>query len=123
LRTRRMLVGMTQKQLASLLKITFQQVQKYEKGINAIAPSRLYRTAMFLDVPVTYFFEGLELDRRAKTNATECPIEEFARTREGVALYQAYSSVKDFQLRRTLLQLIENLARISGGQKNHAPQS
>jgi transcriptional regulator with XRE-family HTH domain len=65
LRERRLELGMSQEQLASLLGITFQQVQKYEKGINRIAASRLFEISIALDMPVSRFFEGL-LSGRAK---------------------------------------------------------
>jgi transcriptional regulator with XRE-family HTH domain len=58
-RARRLAIGMTQEKLADLLGITFQQVQKYEKGVNRIAASRLYEITQALDVSVAYFFEGL----------------------------------------------------------------
>lgn len=58
-RTRRLEIGMSQERLAALLGITFQQVQKYEKGINRIAASRLWDISQALDLPVAKFFEGL----------------------------------------------------------------
>ncbi len=65
LRERRLEVGMTQETLADLLGITFQQIQKYEKGINRISASRLFEMTRILSVSVTYFFEDLT-DKRAR---------------------------------------------------------
>jgi transcriptional regulator with XRE-family HTH domain len=65
-RQRRLEIGMSQEKLAELLGVTFQQVQKYEKGVNRIAASRLYDMTKALDVSVGYFFEGLE-ERIAKS--------------------------------------------------------
>jgi transcriptional regulator with XRE-family HTH domain len=58
-RARRLEVGMSQEQLADLLGVTFQQIQKYEKGVNRVAASRLYDMTNALDVEITYFFAGL----------------------------------------------------------------
>jgi len=60
LRERRLQIGMSQEQLAALLGVTFQQIQKYEKGINRVAASRLYDMSEALDVDITYFFDGLQ---------------------------------------------------------------
>src|SRR5687768_15605122 len=59
LRDRRLLKGLTQEQLASRLGVTFQQLQKYEKGVNRVSVSRLYHAAQILQVPILWFFEGL----------------------------------------------------------------
>ena len=64
-RSRRLEIGMSQERLAELLGVTFQQVQKYEKGVNRIAASRLYDIAAALDMPAARFFEGLSVGRSA----------------------------------------------------------
>ena len=58
-RLRRMLIGMSQERLGELLGLTFQQVQKYEKGVNRIGAGRLYQVAQILGVPINYFYEGV----------------------------------------------------------------
>lgn len=63
-RERRLKMGMSQEQLAELIGVTFQQIQKYEKGVNRVAASRLYAMTGALDVEITYFFDGLPKPKR-----------------------------------------------------------
>lgn len=65
IRQRRLMLGMTQQALASRLGVTFQQLQKYEMGNNRVSASRLWDIARLMDVPISYFFEGLEASQRA----------------------------------------------------------
>lgn len=66
LRHRRLEIGMSQEQLAESLGVTFQQIQKYEKGVNRVAASRLYDITKALEVEITYFFEGLPKSKRGR---------------------------------------------------------
>ncbi|MAB15524.1 MAG: transcriptional regulator [Parvibaculum sp.] len=107
---RRMLIGMSQEKLGESLELTFQQVQKYEKGSNRVGASRLYQIAQVLGVPVSYFYEGLE----AASTADEGPDTgfdfELLSTTEGIQLNAAFFSISDPSLRKRLLDLIKLLA-------------
>ncbi|PKQ09693.1 MAG: transcriptional regulator [Alphaproteobacteria bacterium HGW-Alphaproteobacteria-12] len=111
---RRMLVGMSQEKLGLALGLTFQQVQKYEKGTNRIGASRLYQIGSVLGVPIEYFFEGLErggeyrdTDEAAGAGNFEIDI---LSTAEGIQLNSAFFAIGDPKLRRRLLDLVKTLA-------------
>lgn len=97
-RARRLLAGMSQDAFASQLGITFQQVQKYEKGANRISASRLYRMAKILNAPISYFFE--------EVGAESLPGK---LRREGLELVRAFNSIGNQHMRRQVLSLIEAL--------------
>ncbi|MBL8549812.1 MAG: helix-turn-helix transcriptional regulator [Hyphomonadaceae bacterium] len=111
-RTRRLEVNMSQERLAELLGVTFQQVQKYEKGVNRIAASRLFDIASSLDVPVAHFFEGINPGRGARGLA-EDPAESFLyetiSTPEGLQLVSMFASIKNQKVRRRVLDLVRAL--------------
>src|ERR1700733_9094915 len=90
IRLRRMLVGMSQERLGELLGLTFQQVQKYEKGVNRIGAGRLFQVAQILGVPISYFYEGVaEQSAEAMRNGdstTPPPVMEFLSSGEGLQL-------------------------------------
>ena len=110
LRQRRRLLGMTQQKLAEAVSIRFQQIQKYESGANRISASRLYTLAKALDVPVAYFYEGLE-DAAAGAEkglngrhaATSAPADAF-QNKEAIDLVRAFYALED-EPRRRLLDL------------------
>jgi transcriptional regulator with XRE-family HTH domain len=110
LRMRRLLVGMSQEKLGEALGITFQQVQKYEKGTNRISASRLQHASKVLAVPVEYFYEGgPQLDtEQAGFAEAEAPgyVSDFLMTNEGVQLVKAFLRIKDAAVRRRLVSLI-----------------
>lgn len=117
-RMRRRTAGLTQQALADALGLTFQQVQKYERGANRISASKLYEIARFLSSPVSYFFEGLTgpeagegEDQRAQ--ALEQSIRDFLRTPEGLELARLYPHVHPPQVRRRMLDLVRTLAEVS----------
>jgi transcriptional regulator with XRE-family HTH domain len=111
-----MLIGMSQEKLGELLGLTFQQVQKYEKGTNRIGASRLHQIARFLGVNVQFFFEDVAEDAPrsaapgfAETN--EAPsIMEFLSTSDGLELNRAYSKIPDPKVRKKILDLVRCLA-------------
>jgi transcriptional regulator with XRE-family HTH domain len=113
---RRMLIGMSQEKLGEQLGLTFQQVQKYEKGANRIGASRLWDISRILDVPVRFFFEGL---RPAAGQAAEGFAEEaqpdyvldFVQSNEGVQLIKAFVQIKDDNVRRGIVNLAKTLAK------------
>jgi len=114
-RLRRMLVGMSQERLGELLGLTFQQVQKYEKGINRIGAGRLFEVAGILDVPISFFYEDLIGDKaRAARGFAEGgsppPVMEFVSSGEGLQLSLAFMRIKDTKVRRKILDLVRSLA-------------
>ena len=113
-RTRRTMLGMSQEKLGNALNLTFQQVQKYEKGTNRIGASRLLQISNILDVPVDYFFEGVP-DVRGSFKATRgAPspafVSDFLATTDGMALTKAFVGIKDAKLRRSIVTLVERIA-------------
>ena len=113
-RMRRMLVGMSQEKLGEALGITFQQIQKYEKGTNRIGASRLHRIASVLGVPIEFFYEGAPHANVGQAGFAEAPsqtyVSDFLSTAEGVQLVKAFLEIKDAKVRRKLVELISTLA-------------
>jgi transcriptional regulator with XRE-family HTH domain len=101
-RTRRLALQMSQGRLAEILGITFQQVQKYEQGVNRIAASRLYDIADGLDMPVSAFFEGLRGKRKGRTAGDD--IEEALSTSGAHELVRTYAGIKSAARRRRVLE-------------------
>ena len=115
-RSRRMALGMSQTDLGDALGVTFQQIQKYEKGTNRIGAGRLHRLAEVLKVDPAFFFEG-EMGQTAHTSSspdylTDSPdyLTEFLATSEGIALMNAFRSVPTAKLRRNVIALVQALA-------------
>ena len=92
-RHRRWMVGMTQQQLAEKVGIKFQQIQKYETGMNRVSASRLYEIARTLDVPVSHFFEGLE-------NEPVQESQDVLSDKEAMELIRSYYAIPENQRRR-----------------------
>ena len=113
-RMRRMMLTMSQTKLGDALGLTFQQVQKYEKGTNRISASRLQQSAHILQVPVTFFFEGgpsVPGAPHAKGTApSPAYVSDFLATSEGHALIKAFTQIKDAKLRRRIVGLVEEIA-------------
>ena len=107
LRRRRRLLGLTQQQLAIAVGVRFQQIQKYECGANRISAARLWQLAEALEVPVSYFFDGLAEDERAGNDPSEGGGEMFAR-KETQDLIRAYYQLGE-RPRRRLLDLARSL--------------
>lgn len=115
-RLRRMLIGMSQEKLGELLGLTFQQVQKYEKGANRIGASRLYDISTILSVPVQYFFEDLPASQGQKLNGhglsepdREPFVMDFVSSTEGLQLIRSYTKVTDPRVRKRILELVKSL--------------
>jgi transcriptional regulator with XRE-family HTH domain len=116
-RFRRMLLGMSQEKLGEKLGLTFQQVQKYEKGINRIGASRLYDLAQVLGVPVQFFYEEAPI-AEARANGPdgqadgpdEHSIVAFLRSRDGLELNRAFVRIPDLKARRAIVDLVRSLA-------------
>jgi transcriptional regulator with XRE-family HTH domain len=112
-RLRRMLIGMSQERLGELLGLTFQQVQKYEKGINRIGAGRLFEVAGILGVPVSFFYEDADSVPQGAAFAEgnePPPVMEFLASGEGLQLSLAFMRIKDIKVRRRILDLVRSLA-------------
>ncbi len=105
-RHRRWMVGMTQQQLADAVGIKFQQIQKYETGMNRISASRLWDIASALEVPVAYFFEGLASEPKALDSALPGDI---LADREALELIRSYYAIPE-QQRKQLFELARVLS-------------
>jgi transcriptional regulator with XRE-family HTH domain len=116
-RMRRLMLHMSQERLADQLGLTFQQVQKYEKGTNRISASRLQEISQILEVPVPFFFEGAPqaggTSRRSDDNASLAHITDFLGNADGHALVKAFMKIKNAGLRRSIVRMVE--AIVSSG--------
>ena len=110
LRLRRVEQQMSQAELGAKLGVTFQQVQKYEKGVNRIGASRLQHIATALDVPVTFFFDDADAGKRAIESKREVESLLFLDSSFSLRLLRAYSAVKDQAVQRQFVSLIESIA-------------
>jgi transcriptional regulator with XRE-family HTH domain len=113
-RIRRMLIGMSQERLGDMLGLTFQQVQKYEKGVNRIGAGRLFEVARILNVPVDFFYEGVSAQLAGQPGTSELegtpPVMEFVSSGEGLQLSLAFMKIKDAKVRKRVLDLVKSLA-------------
>lgn len=112
LRMRRTIMGMSQDALGTAIGITFQQIQKYERGANRMGSSRLYEFARILGVDVSYFFEEYEsgnISGLAESNAPAFEHEQVA-SRETLEMMRAYYKISSPRVRRGLLELMKTLA-------------
>ncbi len=113
-RMRRMMVSMSQEKLGDRLGLTFQQVQKYEKGTNRIGASRLQQIAAILGVPVAFFFEGAPVGESTPTGFSETQpasyVTDFLMTSEGLHLNRAFIRIKDPEVRRKVVDLVRAIA-------------
>jgi transcriptional regulator with XRE-family HTH domain len=110
---RRMIVGMSQEKLGEALGLTFQQVQKYEKGTNRIGASRLQQIAKVLGVPIEFFFEGApNVSSQGVVASDVAPgyVADFLSTSEGVQLTRAFVRITDPKIRRRLISLVKAMA-------------
>ncbi len=110
-RHRRWLIGMTQQQLAEQVGIKFQQIQKYETGANRISASRLWDIAEALEVPVSFFFEGLEEVQKADSDKKSVPADLMG-DKEALDLVRSYYAIPENQ-RRRLFELARVLSDVA----------
>ena len=111
-RHRRWLVGMTQQQLAELVGIKFQQIQKYETGANRVSASRLWDISDALEVPVSFFFEGLEADQPEDAGTMEAMPADLMGDKEALDLVRSYYAIPENQ-RRRLFELARVLSDVA----------
>ena len=114
IRMRRRVMGLSQDDLASQLGLTFQQVQKYERGTNRVSASKLFGIAAVLQAPVSYFFDGLAEPESvgassARDDATENAIRSFLNTTEGLELARRFPLIPKGRLRKQVLELVRAL--------------
>mgnify|MGYP002856094930 CR=1 FL=1 len=118
-RLRRTLIGMSQEQLGVALNITFQQIQKYERGSNRISASRLWDISEALDIPVSYFFDDMPDDAKAnsprRVRATgestfETPPKDHMARRETLELVRAYYAIKHKSSRQYVVRLLRSMS-------------
>ena len=115
-RMRRIEVNMAQQILGGHIGLTFQQIQKYEKGTNRIGASRLQQIGRVLEVPASYFFEGAPGGWQAgEGSGTANTFLELLGTRDGQLLVLSFSKIVDVRLRRSIVDLVERLGAICGG--------
>ena len=111
-RMRRKMMGMSQEKLGERLGITFQQIQKYEKGTNRIGASRLQRIAEILEVPVSYFFPDQSSEAAMGFAEEGGPgyVVDFLSTAEGLELNRAFARIKNTKVRRKVIELVRAVA-------------
>jgi transcriptional regulator with XRE-family HTH domain len=117
-RMRRIMLGMSQEKLGEALGLTFQQVQKYEKGTNRVGASRLQQISEILQVPVSFLFDGGPSGSVNGTGfgegASPAYVSDFLATSEGLALTRAFTRISDSKMRRSIVELVEQIASRDG---------
>lgn len=124
LRVRRSLLGLSQEKLAESIGLTFQQIQKYERGMNRISAGRLYQFSKILDVPIAYFFEqfGFADNQNARYGMADNEQEEFGagdlmQDKETLDLIRAYYSINDPKMRKDIYKFVKSMAdRMQSGE-------
>ena len=110
-----MLIGMSQEKLGEKLGLTFQQVQKYDKGANRIGASRLFEISQILDVPVSHFFEDLpNMADKDKDGFSEHPANDFVAetltSPEGLQMMRSFYAIREVKVRRRIVDLVSALS-------------
>jgi transcriptional regulator with XRE-family HTH domain len=117
-RMRRIMLGMSQEKLGEALGLTFQQIQKYEKGTNRVGASRLAQISEILQVPVSFLFEGGPTGKAGAEDYGEgtspAYVSDFLATSEGLSLTRAFTRIPDPKLRRTIVEMVEQIAAREG---------
>jgi transcriptional regulator with XRE-family HTH domain len=115
IRMRRIMLSMSQEKLGEALGLTFQQIQKYEKGTNRVGASRIQQISDILQVPISFLFEGGPGSTASADGLSEAPspayVSDFLATSEGLALTRAFTRISDAKLRRSIVDLVEQIAR------------
>jgi len=113
-RLRRTMLGMSQEKLGESLGITFQQIQKYEKGTNRIGASRLHEISTVLNTPINYFYEDLPGSEGSAGGFAEGSgsdyVVDFLSTSEGISLNRAFARISDPHVRKKIVDLVKTLA-------------
>ena len=121
IRLRRTLLGMSQERLGDALGLTFQQVQKYERGANRVGASRLFDLSRILDVPISFFYDNMPESMTGAVQQTARPVyglaeqqdgfgnEDTVARRETLELVRAYSRIVDLNVRKRMLELMKSM--------------
>lgn len=114
-RLRRMVLGLSQEKLGELLGLTFQQVQKYEKGVNRIGASRLFDLSHVLGVPIQFFYDGASsgqpvMPAPGMAEQSESYTADMIGSRDGLELNKAFARINDARVRRAIVELVKTLA-------------
>jgi transcriptional regulator with XRE-family HTH domain len=112
IRMQRMVRGFSQTALGKAVGVTFQQVQKYEKGTNRVSASRLQRIANVLKVAPDFIFEEAQAKVVGSSRMEVAIIDEFISSRDGVALSHAFTRIRDVKIRRSIVLLVEQIAQV-----------
>ena len=116
LRMRRLMLGMSQEKLAEAFGLTFQQVQKYEKGANRMGASRLQQAAHILDVSVPFFFDGAPGGHKLEEDApSSAYVNEFVSSEDGLRLIKAFIRIGRPAVRHRIVNLVQEIAGGDGG--------
>jgi transcriptional regulator with XRE-family HTH domain len=120
IRMRRLALDMNQTKLADAVSLTFQQIQKYEKGTNRVSASRMQQFAQILKVPISFFFEGSPAAKvpgggkvSGKAAVSPAYVNDFLASRDGQTIIKAFTQIEDKKLRRSIVFLVEQLVGIS----------
>ena len=113
IRNQRMISGISQSELGDRIGVTFQQIQKYEKGANRVSASRLVEIANAMSIDVRSFFD--EFDASATSNDNQAAKDEFVVSRQGLQLNAAFLSIKNEAVRTRLLKLVQEIAHSEAG--------
>lgn len=122
LQLRRSLLGLSQEKLGEAIGLTFQQIQKYEKGMNRISSGRLYQFSKILEVPINYFYDNMEQAGKAQaTGLSDNDQEEFVgndimQSKETVELIRTYYAIKDPELRKDSVKFMKSIAKSAQNQ-------
>ena len=108
IRMRRLLLNMSQEKLGKAIGLTFQQIQKYEKGTNRVGGSRLHQIATALDVQPGYFFEGVPETSRKATQTSV--LDDLGTTHDGIELAQSFLKIENKNIRRRIVELVTQIA-------------
>ena len=126
-RMRRVLLGMSQEKLGDALELTFQQIQKYEKGTNRVSASRLQQIAKALKVPPSFFFEGVPTGDAQKPgfadDSVSSQIVDFLSSMEGLHLNRAFAKISDPKIRKKIVELVVALAQSDAGASDTVARS
>ena len=122
-RLRRMTLGVSQEKLGEWLGLTFQQIQKYEKGVNRIGASRLFAISQRLGVPVQFFFDGLsdeEITEVRRVEENSAPLIDLVSSAEGFQLNAAFARIQDAETRKRIVELVKTLSSLGEAQSESA---
>jgi len=116
------MIGMSQEKLGEDVGLTFQQIQKYEKGVNRIGASRLFQLSQVLNVPIQFFFQDAPVKSGVappdtRQSGQESVIYEFLNSREGLELNRAFVQISDARVRRSIVDLMRSLSNAAASDR------